>query len=78
MNFNYLNLFGLFFNLIGAILLAFSTEVYDPSRTPGISIQILGRNLTTATINKKRFNWGIGFLIAGSSMQILGMFLYSK
>ncbi|MBI3589524.1 MAG: hypothetical protein HY093_03905 [Candidatus Liptonbacteria bacterium] len=74
MNLNYLNLFGLVLNLVGAILLAFSTEVYDPSQNPGVSIQILGHNLTTTNINKKRFNLGIGFLIAGFFMQGLGIF----
>ncbi len=74
MNLNYLNLFGLVLNLVGAIILAFSTEIYDPSKTPGVSIRILGHNLTTTTINKKRFNLGIGFLIAGFFVQGVAMF----
>lgn len=71
---NFLNLLGSVFNLIGAVLLAFSTEIYDPSRNSGGSIKIFGRNLTTTTINKRRFNWGIGFLIIGFLLQFLGIF----
>ena len=72
---NYFNLTGLILNLAGALLLAFSTKVVDISKSShGVSIKIVGRNLTITTINKKLFIPGIIGLIVGFILQLIGMF----
>ena len=71
---NYFNLVGLIFNLGGALMLVFSTQVFDPTKGTGASIKIFSHNLTITTIKKKPFIGGIALLIFGFVLQLIGMF----
>lgn len=74
MEINYFNLIGLVSNLGGALFLAFSLKVVDPSKDSGGSIKIFGKNLTITTIKKNPFTVGIILLILGFILQLVGVF----
>ena len=73
MKFNYFELFGLIVNLVSALLLAFSTEIIDPTKGRA-KVQIFGQDLTITTIKRKRFIAGLLLLGLGSFLQLLGIF----
>ena len=67
----YIELIGLILNLIGTLLLAFSTKVFTPSNIKGFTYKIMGKNMTITTIVKKRFITGLILLFFGFLMQII-------
>jgi len=73
---DYLNLFGLISNLIGALFLAFSIKVVDPLKNLGAGIRIVNQSLTITSIKKIPFLIGIILLIIGFAFQLIALFYF--
>lgn len=72
---DYLNVFGLDANLVGAFFLAFSIKVVDPAKNSGFEIKVAGSSLTKTTIKKTTFRTGIILLFVGFLAQLIGLFV---
>lgn len=62
-----MNYIGIFINLVGSLLLAFSV-----SKNPSGAFQMIGKKkIPLAVIYGNRFRWGICFLIVGFVLQFV-------